>query len=533
MLGQALNLPERSIQPYTKHLRAFGCEAYVRIPEEDAEFVKARKLKERSRKGYFVGTEGLRGHVYLVWVPEKKRLFRTRDVQFREVMGDLPDEKPLEIKEPEEDKTYHVTIPRTGGEEPEDREDQAEITTGVEDETSTPPVGHRYGTPESMVDNRNELAYPPEEDDDVFYPADIDPVVSPERVSKINEPENRESEPVEKPKNEQKKKVKGEPPTRVSTRATKGQNNDEFKKKNYISYVTFIAMQVATYYIPKTLKEAMSGPNREKWLAACKTQLAKIDKKGTWVLVHLPPGQKALPSKWVFDPKDRARLVVCGNYEKKADVETFAAVVNMTMVKIFCLVVATQDWECMQFDFEAAFLNGELKEREVYIRQPPGFGDGTNRVCKLLKTLYGLRDAPLIWSREVVKLMYSLRFEPLSTDACVFVNRDKTVWIMVYVDDMAIAAATKDQIEAVARQLGEAFTIEPLRDIQKFVGLRIVRDRNLKTIKISQLPYIQRVLEMKGWENLKEVGSPLDINVKYDPDAPEIDKEEKRTMDLE
>ena len=83
-------------------------------------------------------------------------------------MGDLPDEKPLEIKEPEEDKTYHVTILRTGGEEPEDREDQVEITTGVEDETSTPPVGHRYGTPESMVDDRNELAYPPEEDDDVF-----------------------------------------------------------------------------------------------------------------------------------------------------------------------------------------------------------------------------------------------------------------------------------------------------------------------------------------------------------------------------
>ena len=92
---------------------------------------------------------------------------------------------------------------------------------------------------------------------------------------------------------------------------------------------------------------------------------------------------------------------------------------------------------------------------------------------------------------------------------------------------MTIAAATKDQIEAVARQFGEAFSIEPLGDIQKFVGLRIVCDRNLKTIKISQLPYIQRVLEMKGWENLKGVGSPLDVNVKYDPDALEIDEEEK------
>jgi hypothetical protein len=57
----------------------------------------------------------------------------------------------------------------------------------------------------------------------------------------------------------------------------------------------------------------------------------------------------------VFDPKKRARLVVCGNFEKKADVETFAAVVNMNMVKIFFMVVATKDWECYQYDFEAPF----------------------------------------------------------------------------------------------------------------------------------------------------------------------------------
>ena len=48
---RALNLLEKSIKPYTKHLRIFGCEAYVRIPEEDPEFVKARKTKERTRKG--------------------------------------------------------------------------------------------------------------------------------------------------------------------------------------------------------------------------------------------------------------------------------------------------------------------------------------------------------------------------------------------------------------------------------------------------------------------------------------------------
>jgi hypothetical protein len=529
ILARALNLPERSVQPYTKHLRTFGCEAYVRIPEEDTEFVKARKLKERSRKGFFVGTEGLRGHVYLVWVSEKKRVIRSRDVQFREIMGDLPCEEPDKTKEQEEETTYRVTIPRASKEEIGETEGQAEKTTEVEDETSIPSVGNRYGTPESIVDNRNELAYP-EEQGDEYYPEDIDPLDPPERASEPNELEEQETEepgPVEKPKKERKKRVQGEPPSRVSTRTTKGQHNDVFSKENFVTYVSFIATQIAMHYIPKTLKDALGGPNCEKWLAACKTQLAKINKKGTWVLTDLPPGQKALPSKWVFDPKGRARLVVCGNFERKADVETFAAVVNMTMVKIFFMVVASQDWECQQYDFEAAFLNGELKERDVYIRQPPGFTDGTRRVCKLLKTLYGLRDSPLVWFREVTQLMRSLGFEPLSSDACVFVNKDKSVWIMVYVDDMAIAAATREQIEAIARQLGEAFSLDALGDIKKFVGLRIIRDRNLRTITISQLPYIQRVLEMKGWENLKGVGSPLDVNIKYDLDAPEIEEKEK------
>jgi hypothetical protein len=99
VFGKALNLPEKSITPYTKHLCIFGCEAYVRIPEEDPEFVKARKTKERAQKGQFVGTEGLRGHIFVVWIPEKRRLFRSRDVQFREEIKDLPEELLDEIKE--------------------------------------------------------------------------------------------------------------------------------------------------------------------------------------------------------------------------------------------------------------------------------------------------------------------------------------------------------------------------------------------------------------------------------------------------
>ena len=229
-----------------------------------------------------------------------------------------------------------------------------------------------------------------------------------------------------------------------------------------MTYVSSIAAQIAKQFVPQSLKAAIEGPDRDMWLAACRKQLGKIEKKQSWELCHLPKGSKALPTKWVFDPKMRARLVVCGNFEKKTDVETFAAVVNMTMVKIFLLVVAILGWECYQYDFEAAFLNGKMKARSVYVRQPPGFGDGTNRVYKLLKTLYGLRDSPLVWFREVTELMKREGFTPLSSEACVFVSQDFKVWIMLYVDDMAIAAATKEQIEQVACQLGETFELTAL-----------------------------------------------------------------------
>jgi hypothetical protein len=104
-----------------------------------------------------------------------------------------------------------------------------------------------------------------------------------------------------------------------------------------------VAAQITKQFIPQLLKQVIEGPEQDMWLEACKKQLAKIEKKKSWELCDLPKGHKALPTKWVFDLEKRARLVVCGNFEKKTDVETFAAVVNMIMVKLFFLVVAIKD----------------------------------------------------------------------------------------------------------------------------------------------------------------------------------------------
>ena len=169
VLGKALGLPDKSIIPDTTHLRIFGCDAYIRIPEEDPDFVKARKTKERARKGAFVGMEGQHGHIFVVWIPEKKRLFRSQDVQFREEFKHLPEEPSGEIGQKEEDKTYKIIIAQSEVEktQPEAEQDKP---AGMEAEISTLPAGHRYTTPESMVGLGNQ---DPDSEPETWYPADI------------------------------------------------------------------------------------------------------------------------------------------------------------------------------------------------------------------------------------------------------------------------------------------------------------------------------------------------------------------------
>ena len=124
-------------------------------------------------------------------------------------------------------------------------------------------------------------------------------------------------------------------------------------------------------------------------------------------------------------------------------------------------------------------------------------------------------------------------FHPLSSESCVFVSEDCQVWIMLYVDDMAIAAVTKEQIEQVAYQLGETFALTELGEVDHFLGLQIVRDRKLKTIQITQEPYIERVLTGRGWLKLNGAATPLDPRIKYDPELPELDeKENKEFLEL-
>ena len=100
----------------------------------------------------------------------------------------------------------------------------------------------------------------------------------------------------------------------------------------------------------------------------------------------------------------KARLVA-KDYAQEKGIdfdETFAPTCHMTTVRTICALAAHNGWNVHQLDIETAFLNGDLHE-EVYVFQPRGFVQNgqENKVCKLKKALYELKQAPRAWYEKI------------------------------------------------------------------------------------------------------------------------------------
>ena len=134
-------------------------------------------------------------------------------------------------------------------------------------------------------------------------------------------------------------------------------------------------------------------------------EMRSLEKNDTWVLTELPVGKRALLNKWVFriktkpDGKRRlkARLVVKGYSQRKGIdyAEIFSPVVKLTSIRILLSIVASENLHLEQMDVKTTFLHGDL-DKEIYMQQPEGFVVPLKEhmVCKLTRSLYGLKSAP-------------------------------------------------------------------------------------------------------------------------------------------
>ncbi|KAH9680676.1 hypothetical protein KPL71_026642 [Citrus sinensis] len=159
----------------------------------------------------------------------------------------------------------------------------------------------------------------------------------------------------------------------------------------------------------------------------------------------------------------------------------FSPVVKHSFIRILLAMVAQFDLELVQLDVKIAFLHGDLEE-EIYITQPDGFkvAGKENWVCKLTKSLYGLKQSPRQWYKRFDRFMKGQRYIRNKFDHCVYFRKlqeGSFIYLLLYVDDMLIASKSKDEIEKLKTQLDQEFEMKDLGEAKKILNMEICRDR--------------------------------------------------------
>ena len=265
---------------------------------------------------------------------------------------------------------------------------------------------------------------------------------------------------------------------------------------------------------PVSLKVALSGSDATHWKSAVEAELRSLVKHGTMQPYNLPSGRKAIGSKIVLKKKSngifKARIVVKG-YAQREGVDyfkTFAPVLGYQSVRVHFGIVASEDLEMEAMDVSTAFLNAKLDE-DVYITLPPGI-DGikgtvsekeekSTQVYKLLKSLYGIKQAPHDWNQEINKTIVGLGYTRLTSDTCMYVKMSKTnrpITIPLFVDDLFPSFHRDDRAEWYAdkKSLMSTYDMKDLGEATSVLGMRITRDRKNRTLTVDQEDYINRLL---------------------------------------
>ena len=269
---------------------------------------------------------------------------------------------------------------------------------------------------------------------------------------------------------------------------------------------------------PHSFKEAVL---LDVWKKAMRFEIDALELNKTWELVPLPPGKTALGCKWVFRIKlkaygtlerYKARLVILGNHQVEGiDYgETFAPVAKMTTVRIFLDISAKQNYEVHQMDVHNVFLHGDLEE-EVYMKLPPCFqSDSDNRVCRLQKSLYGLRQAPRCWFAKLTFALRAFGFTQSRSDYSFFVStkESSTLRVLVYVDDLVIAGNSSAAINDFKSYISACFHMKDLGSLKYFLGLEVAR--SIDGFYVCQRKYCTEVITEVGLLGCKPASFPMD-----------------------
>jgi hypothetical protein len=254
-------------------------------------------------------------------------------------------------------------------------------------------------------------------------------------------------------------------------------------------------------------------------------QYQPIVKNDVWDVVTRSKEKTMISSKWIYKTKHstygsiekyKAKFVAQGFSQKEGTdyEETFPPVARYTLIRAILAIAAMMKWKVRQMDAKTNFLNGVIKE-EVYVEKPKGFEthDNQTHVCRLKKSLYGLKQTPKAWYDRIDNFLINLGFTKSKADSNMYfkVVDGGPVILPLYVDDLFLTGNEKLITES-KRNLATKFKKKDLGMMQYFLGLEVWQ--RLIEIFLNQGKYVVEILKRFRMMDCKAMSTPMVTNMK-------------------
>jgi hypothetical protein len=473
-------------KPSLKHMRVFGCRAYVLTPKE-----KRLKWDPKARAGIFMGYEEV-SKAYRVYDVEAGQVVISRDVNF--------DESAIGIS----------TVCISNDEEDVGLEfDCLEISDDGVGSTDFRLAGKRKDRSSDADDmpTNSRRSY---------------------RATGLEEGSA--------PRTDSRRQVKRRPGMRVEPVL----NEDEEEKDSHDDEDTDSsppvfwrasanAVEAKDLSEPTTFQDAVSGPDQVHWRKAIQAELKSMRLRGVFRAAKLPNGHHAIGTKWVFKikrkadgdiEKYKARLVAKG-FKQKYGIdytETFSPVVKYVTLRMVVAIAKYFDWSLDQLDVVTAFLYGEMKET-VFCMVPEGVElNGDFDCLELVKAIYGLKQASRVWNETFDVYVRSIDFQVSAYDPCLYIKivDGHCVLLLVYVDDVLVTGSSVEMIARTKSDLKKRFEMTDSGKCAFVLGIELV-DNADGSVTMCQRRYVDDILKRFGMNDCKAVISPADLSTRLVP----------------
>ncbi|CAI7812541.1 unnamed protein product, partial [Closterium sp. NIES-54] len=217
---------------------------------------------------------------------------------------------------------------------------------------------------------------------------------------------------------------------------------------------------------PATVQQALGGEHREQWREAMDRELKALEERNTWKVVpaSVARNKTILTGKWVFRIKTKAD----GTIENRH-----------TSLRILLAVAAMNKKKLRQIDVANAFLYAPV-DAEIFVELPHGTHGNPNQVCQLLKSLYGIKQAPRLWQQHLHTRLTRIGFRQLPHDQGMYrlTKGADYILLIVYVDDLLYIGSTDDVITWFEGELQKDLTLTVSSTVTQYLGLNIREEEN-------------------------------------------------------